>query len=67
MDTAQLEQDIERAVRTEQAPPRVNGKDRAMPLDQLEKGIHDALEMRARFKEHLRHCAALIIDIERAL
>jgi len=67
MDMAQLENDIERAVGAEPLAPRVNGKAPAMPLDQLEKGIHDALEMRARFKDHLRHCAALIIEIERAL
>jgi hypothetical protein len=67
MDMEQLERDIVDAVGAE--PSRKgNGKAAAaMPLDQLEEGIRKALEMRANFKAHLRVCAGLIIDIERAL
>jgi hypothetical protein len=67
MDMEQLERDIETAVAAEPARKGNGRAAAAMPLDQLEEGIRQALEMRAKFKDHLRHCAALIIEIERAL
>lgn len=67
MDMEQLERDIVDAVSSEPGGRKGNGKAAAMPLDQLEEGIRKALEMRASFKAHLRVCAGLIIDIERAL
>jgi hypothetical protein len=48
---------------------RVNGpaSAAAMPLDRLEAEIGQVLDLRSKLKERCRTCAALIIEIERAL
>jgi len=76
MDTAQLEQDLNEQIRqateaaaAERRVERVNGpaSAAAMPLDRLEAEIGQVLDLRSKLKERCRTCAALIIEIERAL
>ena len=76
MDTAQLEQDLNEQIRqateaaaVERRVERVNGPagTAAMPHDRLEAEIGQVLDLRSKLKERCRTCAALIIEIERAL
>jgi hypothetical protein len=70
MDMQDMEREIERtlAVDENQPAPRTNGAvKQAMPIDRLESEIRDVLGLRAQLKERCRTCAALILEIERAL
>ena len=66
MDMAQLENEVATALEAEQRPQRGNGAAQ-LPLDRLEVEVVQVLELRAKLKERCRTCAALIIEIERAL